>query len=325
MNDYRRRNHARRRRGTAPGAVTQRHWQRPRHGPPRPRHKDPSDCNAVFNCYNNLFKGGSLGITFQTGAVSQPHWYVKDNLFDGANQSLSVDSHGNGLLSRSNNGSTSGTTDSTGGASDPTGLTADYQTGPLGSFYYPSSGSGDLHSLVDAGSRSASAAGLDAYTTQVSQTPDSGTVDIGYHYPIAPILGPSAFWDVTDDTTGQHLGPRQAPFGDPGYGGGCNSPQPPAMTVWYDTDQWTCTTTVYAPSATGLSFALCIDNYCYLYVNTHYVGYFHNDGCAAWTGLASLPYLNAGRENTIKAVISGDSDKVNYFSMVITSANCYSP
>ncbi len=140
MNAYGRENHGRRRRATAPRAATRRPWQRPRRSSARPQHGAPGDYNATLSCYNNLFKQGSLGLTFQTGAVSQPHWYVKDNLFDGASQSLSVDSYGNGLLSRSNNGFTSGTANSLGGAYNLTDLTADYQTGPLGSFYYPSSG-----------------------------------------------------------------------------------------------------------------------------------------------------------------------------------------
>jgi len=36
--------------------------------------------------------------------------------------------------------------------------------------------------MINAGSRSASSAGLSAYTTTVDQMADSGTVDIGYHF-----------------------------------------------------------------------------------------------------------------------------------------------
>src|SRR5205814_8491974 len=35
---------------------------------------------------------------------------------------------------------------------------------------------------IDAGSRTASSAGLTAFTTTTISVPDSGTVDIGYHY-----------------------------------------------------------------------------------------------------------------------------------------------
>src|SRR5437660_6269396 len=50
---------------------------------------------------------------------------------------------------------------------------------PLSS-YYPASGT-NLATLIDAGSRTASSAGLTNYTTTTNQVADSGTVDIGYH------------------------------------------------------------------------------------------------------------------------------------------------
>jgi hypothetical protein len=55
-----------------------------------------------------------------------------------------------------------------------------YQAGPLGNFYQPTNSP-----LIDKGNTTAVAAGLAAfYTTLTNQTPDSGTVDIGYHYAI---------------------------------------------------------------------------------------------------------------------------------------------
>ena len=54
-----------------------------------------------------------------------------------------------------------------------------FMTGPFGDFYLrPGS------PCIDAGSRSAAAAGLADRTTQADGTPDTGTVDMGYHYPI---------------------------------------------------------------------------------------------------------------------------------------------
>ncbi|HEY1718020.1 MAG TPA: Ig-like domain-containing protein [Verrucomicrobiae bacterium] len=141
---------------------------------------------VAFNCYNNLFRGGELEISYEVNVPGQTTWPVKDNLFDGAAQYLD----NGGPTALSNNGFTSGTVNSLGGSGNQTGLTADYQAGPLGDFYYPNSGSGDLFALVDHGSRSADDAGLSYYfTTQQNQTPDTGTVDIGYHYSIlsAPI------------------------------------------------------------------------------------------------------------------------------------------
>ena len=60
----------------------------------------------------------------------------------------------------------------------------DYQAGPLGTNYYPTSGSG-LYQLVNAGSRSASAAGLYHHTVRVDQAKEAAVfahVAIGYHY-----------------------------------------------------------------------------------------------------------------------------------------------
>jgi len=54
-----------------------------------------------------------------------------------------------------------------------------FRDGPLGKYYlHPDS------PCVDAGSRSAADAGLSDRTTQADGTPDTGTVDMGYHYPI---------------------------------------------------------------------------------------------------------------------------------------------
>jgi len=53
--------------------------------------------------------------------------------------------------------------------------------GTLGNYYLPTSG-GNLSLLINAGSRTASAAGLYHYTTRTDQTKDSSTVDIGFHY-----------------------------------------------------------------------------------------------------------------------------------------------
>jgi len=51
--------------------------------------------------------------------------------------------------------------------------------GPLGEFYLaPES------PCIDAGSQSAVEAGLSDRTTQADGTPDTGTVDMGLHYPI---------------------------------------------------------------------------------------------------------------------------------------------
>jgi len=51
--------------------------------------------------------------------------------------------------------------------------------GPFGDHYlHPDS------LCIDAGSQSTEEAGLSDRTTQADSTPDTGTVDMGYHYPI---------------------------------------------------------------------------------------------------------------------------------------------
>ena len=126
----------------------------------------------VVSMHNNLFRGGSITGTGIPGTV-------QDNLFD--QTGLSGNAGVNGLCS--NNGFTAGTTNSLGGANNLTNLLADYQVGPLGNYYYPSTVVNDLSSLVDAGSTTADQVGLSDYTTQVNQVPEgSSVVDIGFHY-----------------------------------------------------------------------------------------------------------------------------------------------
>jgi len=54
-----------------------------------------------------------------------------------------------------------------------------FVSGPQGEYYLdPDS------PCIDAGSRSASEAGLSDRTTQADGKPDTGTVDMGFHYPV---------------------------------------------------------------------------------------------------------------------------------------------
>lgn len=128
----------------------------------------------TLHLFNNLFYKGTN--TFTTTSAS-PAWTVKDNLFD----CDALTKTGTPTFAASNNGYRSGLT-SLGGSGNKTGLVPDYLSSFLGGYYYPVTGSStSLTNLIDAGSRTASAAGLSAYTTITNQTADSGTVDIGYH------------------------------------------------------------------------------------------------------------------------------------------------
>ncbi len=63
-------------------------------------------------------------------------------------------------------------------------------TGPLGDYYMVQS-----TLCVDSGSDTAGAKGMDIYTTRADEIPDSGTVDMGYHYPLTidcQTMGPAA-------------------------------------------------------------------------------------------------------------------------------------
>ncbi len=115
-------------------------------------------------------------------------WTVKDNLFDGVTLS-----EGTVTITNSNN-AYQGTTQLAGGTNNKTLGTTDYRNGPLGSFYYPTSGT-NLFTLIDAGSRSADQAGLYHYTAIISQARETNSiVDIGYHYP--------ALWPSDDGLVG---------------------------------------------------------------------------------------------------------------------------
>lgn len=63
-----------------------------------------------------------------------------------------------------------------------------FVTGPLGDFYLSqvAAGQGEDSPCVDYGFASAESLGLDTYTTRTDTVPDSGLVDLGYHYPTQP-------------------------------------------------------------------------------------------------------------------------------------------
>jgi hypothetical protein len=140
--------------------------------------------NTLFyvSLYNNLFRNGSLHLTYDTGTYN-PSWYVRDNLFDGTSQSPSGNAWNTYIL-RGYNGFISGTSNSLGGSNNVTGLTADYQIGPLGPFYYPTGGgASSLTNLIKGGSRTAPNAGLYHFTVLTDQTKaGTNTLSIGYHY-----------------------------------------------------------------------------------------------------------------------------------------------
>jgi hypothetical protein len=128
----------------------------------------------TLSAYNNLFRQGIFKLIVSTNTS----WTMKDNLFDSDWISNSI----TGSLTVDYNGYRSGLSAIGSGTHNKTGLAMDYVSGSLGSFYYPASGTG-LFTLVNAGSRLASAAGLYHFTTSATTgTKETTTmVDIGYH------------------------------------------------------------------------------------------------------------------------------------------------
>jgi hypothetical protein len=107
-------------------------------------------------------------------------WEIYDNLFDGATISLSGTGTTN-YINHAYNGFTAGTSNPF-GSGNITGLQPDYQSGPLGNYYYPTNGT-NLFMLINAGIQTADLAGLYHYTTTTNQVKETNSVvDIGFHY-----------------------------------------------------------------------------------------------------------------------------------------------
>jgi len=108
-------------------------------------------------------------------------WRMYDVLFDktGLSQTGALTHDYNGYLSGADRLSPNGGHDVI-LTTDP----LDYQVGPLGWSYYPSSGGGGgLSDLLDAGSVSAPSVGLYQYTVRIDLAKEGNSqVDIGYHY-----------------------------------------------------------------------------------------------------------------------------------------------
>lgn len=137
--------------------------------------------DPTWRLYNNLFYGGDLNYR---AIEDDPSLSAYDNFFDRTTITRGLKTKD---FAHDHNGHIQGEN-----RLKPITVNNDvivnsftYVHGPLGDFYH---GSTDL---LDQGSRSAIAAELDAYTTQADQTPDSGTVDIGFHYYIGS--APTAF------------------------------------------------------------------------------------------------------------------------------------
>lgn len=129
-----------------------------------------------LSAYNNLFWGGSNRLERFSSAAS---WTFRDNAFD----STSLTNAGASVIN-SHNAYIGAAQCAIGGSSGADLLlnAFAYTNSSLGGFYHHST------SLLNRGSRNATAAGLYHYTVQADQRKESAsTVDIGFHYPATDI------------------------------------------------------------------------------------------------------------------------------------------
>ena len=140
---------------------------------------DDDTFSRDYYFYNNLLRGGTIVVRYGLGGI----WRIKDNLFDQTTITQS------GSISNCYNGYVTGYSRLS--PSDPADVLLTnapvYRTNFLGNFYYPTN-DGMLSTLINAGSRNATNAGLYHYTVstnliagaQIKET--NSIVDIGFHY-----------------------------------------------------------------------------------------------------------------------------------------------
>ena len=127
---------------------------------------------SFFKDNNNLFHYGTCSLTLDYPAFGEgtpPTWNIYDNLFE--NGSLTVVSSSSPSFTMSHNGYVNVTVPGASSGGDKTPSAADYQAGPLGGYYYPTTG-GNLSLLINAGNATASSLGLYHYTVTTNEVVD---------------------------------------------------------------------------------------------------------------------------------------------------------
>ena len=151
--------------------------------------------NLVVNNYNNLYHYGLLDVVFNMASFecappTNPcplAWAVYDNLFQSTNfTETGTDSLGGRvwptLMANGHNGYVNQPAWLSSSGGDVTPAVGDYQTGPLGMFYYPTLG-GNLSTLIYAGDQPAANLGLDSETVMTNNVPEgTNIVSIGFHH-----------------------------------------------------------------------------------------------------------------------------------------------
>lgn len=159
----------------------------------------------TLTALNNLFFRGK--VTFDN-SDSGSSWTIRDNLFD-ADVATSA-----GYSTASNNGFRAGL--GSFGSSAKTALLTDFVPGPLGRFYYPTTGAGgSLTNLFNAGSQNANSIGMFHFTCRADQQKEANSVvDIGFHYPANSWSNSRVAFVGTDTTT---QGNWKGVYGADGY------------------------------------------------------------------------------------------------------------
>jgi len=145
--------------------------------------------SRVLSLRHNLFKGGTLEV--ESGSQGS-RVTVQDNLFDGVTfRGSPPTATAIGYNAYSSSAAWFK------GPHNQVSVEVAYQTGPLGSYYYPST----LAALRHTGSQTAAAAQLFHHTTQIDQTKQDGfddptQVDLGFHYAAAR---DGVAWDEDQD------------------------------------------------------------------------------------------------------------------------------
>jgi hypothetical protein len=172
--------------------------------------------------YNNLFRSNQMSLTY-IGAQESPRmpWTINDNLFDGGGPSFVADGNYPGTVTHTHNAYYRTTSGQLADVTDVTLSTLIYANGSLGNRYIGSA----VPTISNAGSRSASAAGLASHTITPDDSPDANTVDIGFHYfvPVIRAGFDSEFLNHNDDNDGVHNLHATLPFTINFYGASYSS------------------------------------------------------------------------------------------------------
>jgi hypothetical protein len=322
--------------------------------------KEGSTSGGSLSLQNCTLHGGSLTVNNVNNNQSANAF---DSAFDGTVITINNPSGVNNFRGY-NDAYLSGATKLPIENGDPLDQTSfNWQSGPLGNFYLPANSP-----LIDTGDQQASAISvtvntpnigsqntLNAFTTQTSQEPDCGTVDIGYHYPanVTYLLPPNAYWtatltedpadgDPSHHPTPYNEGTLQAPFGY-GYDDLNISPytiSPPIHSFWPSGyadalgqySEMRLQTTVYIPYNVDLSqikWYAAVDNYYAVIVNGHFAGGWdsgeYNGGPAQWyEGDPTLFDSTLIHGNNDIVVYIRDYGWIDYFSMImILGGDCY--